>query len=135
MQSDKGKKIINVIVWIVVIATVILMIINAIIQISENKRIARWENEQQKILDDAILNLNTSRCTDYIKYPIGCAIIIAMKTSLESCELINEPEYWVRACKSAASNNLIYCSNLDKYDKWVCEEIAQSAINKLKNEN
>jgi len=135
MLSNKSKRIINIIVWIVVAITVLLMIINAIIQISENRRIAKWEFEQQKILENALQSLNTSKCSSY-KYPLGCGVMIARKTSLEACENLGDKEsYLVLACKSATSKNLSFCNPLNKYDKWTCEELAQSAIDKIKDES
>jgi len=138
MLSDKSKKIINIVVWVAVGIAIIMMIISAIIEVSENHRIAKEEFEQRKILENALENLDSVKCRVYAD-PLKCAAMISRRTNLKACEnLVENPlnqSYFVLACKATASENLSFCNTLNKNEKWVCEELAESAIRRLNNEN
>jgi len=133
MKNKKFPKIVIVIAFVILALLLLFILVGTIITLREDKKIADYYISQQKILNEALETLDATKCSEYIQYPLGCVVMIAKRTSLDTCGNLSE-NYLVLACKSAASNNLTFCDSLNKYEKWTCEELAQSAINHLEND-
>jgi len=123
------KKIINRIVWIVVIIAVAMIVINTIIEVRYDIRDKRYEKEQQNILERALTEMNATLCRDYIKRPLNCAVLIGqLKNDSNICEdfyIETEEDYImdVATCKAIITNNLSACNSTEvgKYWRPYCE--------------
>lgn len=136
MLSNKGKKILNIIVWVFVTIAIIMMIINGIMEYNWKKNHEKWEADNQAILEDALKTGNITRCEDYIKDPVKCAILVAKIFGLKVCESWGEDLREVLICKAGATGNLSLCYNDSLEAIWQrnCEDITTSVLGRVYGE-